>query len=389
MRGVRALLLPLLFAPVAVYAEGDPEKFRVGGAVRAATVYDDNFRNNDREIDDLGYWIEPRLDAEYTRRKLRLKAELGADLRIHPQHSQDNDGFLHVVGEFDWRLGRGLTLFISDAFVPGSFELGRPSDDVGNLGQTNRAEAELRYERELPGQRGILFGVGGSRFTTEDFEASLDTDGDGLTERNPDFHSDYWEADAYLELQQRFGRKHRLYIRGEARERRFDEFRQADYSELFGLIGVRGRLGRRIRWGAALGYGQLDYERGGSDGRVLGNAKIEYPFGRGYQLDASVSRRLTSDAAFSDFRETTWRAALLKRMGSRMEVTLASFLTSFRNSVADERDNRVWGAELEVRRHLWRHVEGSLRLQHFHNGGDESADDFRKNRVLLELTYRF
>ncbi len=375
--------------PVAAYGEGDPEKFRVGARVRTTAVYDDNFENNDQKLDDLGYWIEPLIEAEYRRRSIRLRTELGGDVRIHPQHSDDNDGFVHAVGELDWRLGRGLTFKLSDAFVPSPLELGQPSDDVGNLGQTNRAEAELRYERELGQRRSVLFGVRASRFDTEGFEATLDTDGDGAAELDRDFRADYWQADTYLELQQRLGRKHRLYVRGELRERRFDDFEDADFDEVFGLVGMKGRLGKRIRWGAALGYGTLNYDQGDRDGRMLGNANLEYAFGAGYTLDASVSRRLTSDAAFSDHRETTYRASLEKRLGARTRVELGSFLTSFRNSVTGGGDNRVFGVDLEIRRQLWRRFEGALIGQHFKNAGDQGADDFRKNRVFVELTYRY
>ena len=301
--------------------------------------------------------------------------------------SELRDAFLDLRGFVELELARGLLLRLSDSFVPQAVRLGSPPDDLANLRQSNRALAELVYNRELDRGRAFELGITGERFDGQGFEAALDFDADGIPDLEGDLHPDYWGGAAHFEVQQGIGRHSLVYLRGEMRERRFDELPRSDFVEWSSLLGLRRSLARRLELDVALGYGSIDFQDLPSNDRVLGRASIEYSMPRGWDLEGLFVQRFTSDAAGFDFNETTARLGLSKRLGSRSRVGAAMLWSQYEPDAPTSHANQVWAYDVSLERQITRRVKGVLAWRHWRNRGEEETDDLRQNRVTLGFTY--
>jgi hypothetical protein len=358
--------------------------------VRTAVVWNDNvFHDRRNREGDLAFGIAPSVSADYNRERWRVGGDLGADARVYLDHSELNETFWNVqaYGEIEPR--PGLMFRVADYYVPQPIELGRPYDDTSNLQQSNTLLAEARYWREL--KRGAAFelGIRGTRFTTDTFDASVDTNGDGSLESFSDFRSDYWGGRFFAEARRPFGRRLEGFVRGEYQQRDYDEIESADYYELSGLVGVRARYGRRLSGEVMVGWGRPHFDGLANDGRFIGRLILNYQPRPDWRIRVSLLRRLTGDANGTDFDETSARLGVEKDLGRRTRAYAGIWWSRTLEDLPGRDHDQVIGAELRLRRQITRHIEGVLAYRHWENDGAFEEDDFTQNRVTLALVYRY
>jgi hypothetical protein len=368
-------------------AEGQESRFSVHPSVRVVGVADDNVFLNDRAKSDLGGWITPRIEATYRTRIFEVGADVGVEVRRYVEHSALADELLRLRGYAEIGLWSGLTMRVSDAYVPQPIQLGLPEDDGSNLAQTNRLDARLRYERELPGGREFELGLRGTRFLSESFAADVPSSGrhDAVLDH---FHPDFWEAATYLEFRSPFGRRSSTYARAQFRQRFFDESPRSDHWDLTALIGLRSRWLRNVEIQIAGGWGLISFDSRGDVHRFLGEASLRHRLPSGWSWNLSAAHKFTADLSGNDFVETTGELGVEKRFGERMSASAKAFLSRFDDAAWDRGGNLFGGVEVAIHRQLSRRAQVKLTYRHWRNGGDYDFDDFRQNRLALEFSYR-
>jgi hypothetical protein len=379
-----------LLAVTPVHGTSRDLGLRVRAELGSSVVYDDNvLLEDDARQSDVAFGIAPSVGADYLRPRWKVGADVGADSRFYLDHSQLNDTFFRAEAYGEIEPLRGLTVRVSDHYVPQPVVLGRPEDETANLAQSNTLLAEARYWHELRSNAALEVGVRGARFTADAFPASLDLDGDGVIETDHRFRSDYWGGAAFAEGQLSVGKGTVAFVRGEYRARRFDELSAADFDEISGLIGVRTRLGGRLSIEAAGGYGRVDFAALPERSRWLGRLSLAYDLPRGLTLRASLMRRLTGDATATDFGETSARLGIEKQLGTRTSVYAGAWWALYDSDAPGVGSNRVLAAELALRRRLTQRIEAILAYRRWRNHGSFDGDDFTQNRVTLGLVYRY
>jgi hypothetical protein len=121
----------------------------------------------------------------------------------------------------------------------------------------------------------------------------------------------------------------------------------------------------------------------------VGRVTLDYQLPRGWAIEGSVGRTLTSQAVGVDFDETFARLGVEKQLGSRTRAYLGFWWNSFDSGLAGQRENSSYAVEFSLRRQLTRRIEAELGYRYWSNGGDLSADDFNQNRATLAFTYRY
>ncbi len=364
--------------------EGEGRRFSIHPSLTILGVADDNvFSQENGRSSDVGVWISPRVELGYQGRVLEAGADLGADIRRYLNHSSLAKEFFRVNAFGELGLLPGLSLRVSNKFVPQPVELGRPENDTDNLIQSNRTVVRLRYVRELPGRREIEASIQGTRFTTESFEAIVPGTGP-----KGDFHADYWEGAAFLEVKNGLGRRSSAFARTQFQHRVFDETPLSDHSNISLLVGLRSQWSRNLETEIAGGWGLIAFSHRPNVPRFLGRGHVRYQLPGGWTWKLSVRNKFTADIAGNDFVETSARTGLEKRLGERTSASLSFFLTRVENETWNQGANLFGGGEFRLRRQLNRRIQAVLSYRHWRNGGDYDVDDYRKNTVSLELSYR-
>lgn len=378
----------LLLASSAARAEGEPDRFLLDPSIRVLGVVDDNpFFEDDGTETRFGVWVQPRLEAGYQRRAFEVGVDLGADLRQTIDEPSLCQEYWRLTGFAELGLLPGLSLRVSDTYAPQPLQLGRPEDGTDNLLQSNRLDAQIRYWRELPRGRELEFGVRGTRFTGEHFRVERPGIG-GSPIIDDDFRPDFWQGAAYAEIQTHFGRRTSGYLRGHVRTRIFDDAPRSDHTDVSVIVGVRWRRLQNLEIELASGWGLVSFASLGSSSRVLGKVDLRHWLPRGWSWRLSVENKFTADLAGNDFLETTGRVELEKRFGERTAVSAGAFLSRFENEGWMSEENLFGGAEVQLRRQFSRRIQAKLSYRHWRNGGEHSFDDFRQNRIALEISYR-
>ncbi len=382
--------LALAFATLAgvtARAEDAREGVSVRPSLGVTGVFDDNvFSSGEDERSDWGVWVEPRLQVGWQRSRLRTEFDLAGELRRYARHAVLDDEFWTLLGSADLELGRGFHLRLSDAYVPRPLQLGRPTDDGLNRVQTNRAQAELGWQRELRRRNTLDLGVRAVHFTTPGFVSEVDLDGDGSLE-SARVEGDYQELGAHLEWQRALGRRALFYLRGEGRERRFDPLSSLDFRELAGYGGVRLRGTRRLSLDAAVGWGRLDFDEGDAQDRLLLRTQLRWTGPRGWSASLNLGRQFTADVAGQEYVETSAELGVDRELGPRTSLGLELLGSHFRASGPGLDSNRFVALGLHLDRQLTRRLRARLAWRHWRNGGDHELDDFHQNRVTLGLVY--
>jgi hypothetical protein len=383
----------LLVAPAA-WADADP----AGGAnaetehnrlsfhpsIQVTGVADSNVElaDGDESEGDLGAFLLPRVELGYQGRWFNLGADLAADIRLYADNSSPSDEFFRLSGFGELGLMPGLTLRLSNAWVPTPVNLGLPEDHAANLIQSNRAVVDLSYWRPLPAGREMRLSFQGTRLDSESFRTEV---GDGLFD--DDFHADYWEGSVVAELQSPLYQGTSGFFRTDARYRSFDDSTASDFGDVNVLLGVRTHWFGSVDFDIASGVGFVDFDSG-STLRILGQSNIRYRMPDGTTLRLSVVNRNTADIVGNDFMETSGRIALERRFGERTAASVELFLSRFDNEMWDSGANLYGGVETRIRRQLTRRTQLAFLYRYWDNGGDYETDDFTQHQATLVFTYR-
>jgi hypothetical protein len=322
---------------------------------------------------DVGFFAAPRLEAAYRTPAYELELDGAVDVRRYTDDAGIDDVFYRVKTGAEVGVLPGLSFRLSNAYTPQVRSLGLPDDDPANLVQTNRAQVEMRYWRELAGSREIAIGAVGGRFDTERFAALVEGPGGSVI---PDlgFRADYWEGGGYAEFQNPIGENHAAYVRAGGRQRTFDEESAGDHLSANGLLGFRTHIEPGLEIDVAGGYGWLDFGGGDDESSWLARADLKLRRPDGWRFQAGFHHELTVDIAGQDFQDTTGRLGVEKYLGTRTAVGVIGFLSQLHSDSTRPRGNLFGGVEVKIRRQLVRRVTASL--------------SYEQSRVVVGLTYR-
>jgi hypothetical protein len=272
---------------------------------------------------------------------------------------------------------------------PGTPErIASPADETSNLFQANQLDATVRYWKELPGRREVLFDLRGTYFTGKRIDALLLTDGGGIVLQD-DFRPNHLEGAAKLEFQNPVGERSAVYVRGQFRYRTFSESQVTDHSDMTLMAGLRTRYFRNIEIDVAGGWGLISFDSRDNVQRFVGEGSLRYRLPNGWTWRVSGANRFVADVSGNNFVETTGRMSLQRYFGQLTSVSAAVFASRLENDAWDTERNWFGGAELRVSQRLGRRTDLAVTYRYWLNRGDYSFDDFDQNRLALELSYRY
>jgi hypothetical protein len=380
-----AVALPL---PGARAEEGEDAQLRLRPSLEISTVADDNPAFADDAADwGAGAWLYPRLELSYGTPAIEVGANVGAELRRALAGSSLDAEHYHVSGFAEAGLLPGLSVRISDAFVPKPRWLGLPSDDSRNLLQTHRSDLAIRFWRELPAARELEVGVVGTYFTSETFAAVVATPGGG-TAVDPNFRADFGQGAAFLELQSPLGRHTSATLLSQVGYRSFADAARSDHVNASVLMGLRSRRFGRAQIDVAVGYGLLAFEAHDNEHALLGNASLRVQLSPSWSGFISLANEFSSNLAGNEVVQASGRAGLESYFGERTGASISAFVSRFEDPALNRDESVYGGAELELWRALTRHTRLSLAYRYWRNGGDAAVDDFDQNRVVLQFRYQ-
>jgi hypothetical protein len=371
-------------ASVARTASAEPSEYRLSAhpSLRVTAIADDNVDLRKGGSDDIGTFFFPRLELGLQGRWLHMGADLGADVRRYVDGSSPNDVFLRLGGFAEIGIGPGVSVRVSDAYVPTPVELGKPLDHSANLVQTNRLSTSLRVWEERSAERELSMVLQATRLTSESFAADV---GAGVVD--DDFRADFWEGAFLSEFHTPVTDTISGFVRANIRVRSFDDSSASDFGDFALVIGMSTQWWGSIDFDAAAGYSRLFFDDEAKN-RFIGEANVRYRIADGTTLRLGFDQRNTADIAGNDFTETTGRIDLERRFGERTAASVAVFLTRTNNETWKAGANLFGGVEAGVRRQLTRRIQLELTARHWNNVGDYSADDFTQNQISLVLSYR-
>jgi len=382
------LLAALLLCPTSVHAEDQRGLFTWHPSLRVTGVADDNVRFSESDRDgSVGVWLAPRLELAYQAPILAVGADVGVDFRHYrDERSPVSDLLYRAVGWGEVGLGHGLSARVSNAFVPQAVRLGRPEDDTANLMQTNRVDADLSWRRELAGGRELAAGIVGTHFLSDDYREAVALPGGGFA-IDPEFEPSYAQGLVFAELQSPVGERTETFVRGQAARREFGRIAGGDHTRTSLLLGVRSRRFAGLDLEAAGGGGALFFED--RDGwRALGRLAARYRFDLGLSLWATARHLSTPDLAVEPTHQTSLELGLEQRFGPATAFEARIRATRFVGDARASGANLFGAAHLSVRRQLTEQIQVGVHYRHWRNAGGVGLDDFRQNRVGVEVAYR-
>ena len=383
-----AIVLGVLLGFSSKAAAEDQEKpFTWHPSMLVTFVGDDQPHLAEQNDGAIGAWFSPQLDLGYRGDFYELSAEIGGDVRRYVDESSLSKEFYRMRATAEVGILPGLSLFVSEALVPGAERIAAPGDETRNLIQTNQVDVEIRYWRELSSRRELKMTFRGSHFAGDRFNTFLLTDGGGIV-NDTSFEPDHWEGAADIELQTPFGERSSLYLRSDLRYRTFSESAIADHGEVTVMAGFRTRRFRNIEIDVAAGWGMISFESRDDVQRFVGEGSLRYRLPNGWTWRLSAANRFVSDYSGNNFVETTGRMGFEKYFGDLVSVSASGFVSGLENDAWGTDHNFFGGAEFRLRGRIARHTELSLTYRYWQNAGDLSFDDFKQNRVAIELHYR-
>ena len=390
IRRVRLSWLPaLLLLAQASGANEEPEaRFGWQPSLAIGVEATDNalLRSSDRDT-DVGIRIVPRLQLSYAMHALDLGADLGVDTRRHTQTGELNDTFYRMRGHAELGLLPGLTVRVSDDFVPQAVQLGAPPDNTANLAQTNRAAGEVQYWRALSEHVELSFGASGARFDSETIDTLVP--GAGGTPVAGRFRADYWEGGGFVQLARGVGRRSEIFARGRARYRSFEDASDSSHIDVSGVVGAHLRWTRSLGLRLEGGVGMLDFDSGATDTRFTGRADLRYQAGPRWRFGLGLHHGLTTDLLGNAFADLTGRLEVERSFGTRTKAILTGFSSLLdAESQATQRD-LFGGLELALQRQLSRNFRIDASYRFWENAGPRTGNDFRQHRGFVRLSYRY
>ena len=381
-----ALSALLIWGSVAA-AEDQEGGFTYHPSILITMVGDDEPHLEESGDGAFGAWIAPNLELGYRADFYELQADLGADIRRYVDESDLSEEFYRAIVSGEIGVLPGLTLRVANAFKPQPERVSSPADSTRNLRQTNQADAEIRYWKELSGRRELLLALRGGYFVGENFNARLYTD-NGVVMSHRNFEPDHWEGAGKPELQTPFGERSSLYARSELEIRTYEETEIPDRGEFSILFGARSRYFRNVEIDVAVGYGMVAFKSNDDLHRFVGEGSLRYRLPNGWALRASAANRTVSDLPGNVFVETTGRMGIEKHFGEMISASVAGFISRLENEAWNIPKNLFGGAEFRVQSRIGRHTVVAVTYRYWDNAGDFSMDDFDQNRVALEFFYR-
>lgn len=386
VRSALVLFVGLALAATAA-AEDDPSRFSWGGSAAVTAVADDDPYLYDDGDAAVGMWLLPTLEASYRADAWEVEGEVGADLRRYLDEQGLSEEFIRARLSGEVGLWPGLTLKLSDGYLPRPREIPVPGDATHALLQTNQLDMEVRYWRELAKQREILFSLRGTHFTGDDFDATLLVDHGGVVINN-DFSPEHLEGELLAEFQNPLAERTAWYVRGQAIYRSFSESAVTDHANLFAMLGLRTRRFRNIEIDVAAGWGVITFESRRNVQRFVGEGSLRYRLPNGWTFRVSAANRFVADLSGNNFVETTGRLSLHRYFGETTQVSGAVFVSTLENDAWSTARNWFGGVELRLTHRFGRHIEGSISYRHWRNTGEYSRDDFNQNQLAIEFVYR-
>jgi hypothetical protein len=375
--------LVALAASAPVRAEEEGPSFSFHPSIEATNVFDDNPRFGDASA-DTGFWIYPRTELGYRTQTIELGADLGVDVRRYIHTDSLADELYRLSGFAELGLLPGLTVKLSDEFVPQPRQLGRPEDSGANLAQTNRLEGEIRYWRELPGARELELGARGTSFTSESFTASFPGAGGPLID--PSYHADFWQASSFAEFRAPAGKRSFAHLLGQFGYRDFDDSLRSDHVDVAILAGYRSERFRNLEIEVEAGYGLIAFDSLPDRHQPIGKAMLRHRLPSGFAWHVLAANRFRSNLVGNEVFETTGELGMEQQLGEHTSGSIAAFVSRFKDRGTPS--DLYGGAEFELGRNLARKARVSAGYRYWWNRGDAGADDFTQNVAFLRFSYR-
>ena len=385
----RWVVLLLVVCPGLAAAEGERADFWWSPSLRVSTVIDDNVFFEDGEGEgSAGFWLAPRVEAGYRGAALEVGTDVGVDVRRYLDGgSQLSDEFYRVLGWAELGIAPGWSLRVADAYVPQPAVLGFPDDDGQNLVQTNRADAELRWWRELAGgQATLTAGIVGTHFLTGKYTEWAPVSGGFVLD--PSVEADYFQGLGFAQIEVPLGERTAIWGRWQASYRDFDALPAADHANFSMFAGVRSGRWRGVEIELSGAAGAIAFERLGTELRALARARVLRRFESGFSVWASGGFSHSPDLSGDELEEAVAEIGLEQLFGSATAVSLRIDWTRVDGGFQVGGVNVFGAAELQLRRQLTRRLQVGLRYRHWRNVGAFTADDFSQNRINIEFGLR-
>jgi len=387
MRHLWAVMLLALVAGAARADEGAERNFTWRTSFETRSVVTDNaFLTPNNKQTDLGVWMIPRLELDYRTAAAEVGADLGAEIPRYLDHRTLDDNFWRTSVHGQAGIWPGLSVRLSDDYTPSPIALGAPDDATSNMSQTNRAEAELRYWRELPGKRELTFGITGARFDGDKFDTFVP--GPGGDAVMGSFRPNFSEGGGYAELRNPLNEDHTVLFRTSARYRNYDSSKGSEDLNAEGLLGLQSRLPGGLQLELAGGFGWLDPRGENGEPQALGRAELSWVDASGLAVRLGFQHSMVTDLVGNDFLGTTGRLTVEKSLGAQTSASVTAFVSALDSKSVHPSHDLFGGTEVVLRRQLSRSFQLSLSYRYWDNAGSFAANDFRQSQASVAISFR-
>jgi hypothetical protein len=385
LRNAAASGAVLLFATGAAWAEGEESRFEWHPSITVHNLWDDNPKlDDDGSQNTVGIWLYPRMELGYTAPSLDLGVDLGVDFRRYTEVQQLNDEFYRMSGHAEAGLLPGLSVRVSDDYVPEVKHLGLPEDQGTNMIQSNRSDAELRYWHELPLTTEIEVGTTGTYFLSESFAAELPN---GVVDTS--YKADYWQVAGFVQLQKDLGRRTSVFLLSEAGRRDFDDGQRSDHINSSVVVGVRSQRVRNLEFEASIGYGRIDFEDLSNQQAPIGEAKLTWRLPDGWATRIVGSNDFATNLGGNEVFQASGELSVEKEFAKNTTASVTGFIAHFDDDNLDGGSDLYGGVEVGVQHRFDAHTQVGVAYRRWDNGGDKGTNDFGQNRVTLDFSYRY
>lgn len=375
----------LLLAAGTARAEGEESRFEWHPSITVHNLWDGNPKlKGSSSTDSVGVWLYPRMELGYTAPSLDLGADLGVDFRRYTEYGNLNDEFYRVSGHAEAGLLPGLTVRVSDDYVPEVKYLGLPEDHGTNLIQSNRTDAELRYWHELPMGSEIEVGTSGTYFLSESFAAQFP---DGVTDTS--YKADYWQVAGFVQLQKDLGRRSSVFLLSEAGRRDFDDGKRSNHVNSSVVIGVRSQRFRNLELEASIGYGRIDFEDLSDQQAPIGEASLTWRLPEGWATRIAGSNDFATNLGGNEVFQASGELTIEKEFATNTTARVSGLIAHFDDENLEGGSDLYGGVEVGVEHRFDAHTRVGVSYRRWENAGDKSINDFGQNRVSLEFSYRY
>jgi len=385
IRSAAATAALLLLVTGQARGEGEESRFEWHPSIAVHNMWDGNPKLQGNGSDDsVGIWLYPRMELGYTAPSVDLGADLGVDFRRYTEYGNLNDEFYRVRGHAEAGLLPGLTVRVSDDYVPEVRYLGLPEDHGTNLIQSNRSDAQVRYWHELPMASEIEVGTTGTYFLSESFAAEFP---DGVVDTS--YKADYWQVAGFVQLQKDVGRRTSVFLLSKAGRRDFDDGKRSDHVDSSVVVGVRSQRFRNLELEASIGYGRIDFEDLSDQQAPIGEASLTWRLPDGWATRIAGGNDFAANLGGNEVFQASGEVTIEKELANDTTASVTGFIAHFDDDNLEGGSDLYGGVEVGVQHRFDAHSEVGVSYRRWENAGDKSIDDFGQNRVMLDFSYRY